>query len=177
MTPARKLTHNTKFEHFWMQKDTNFGNAMILRHFGPEKHQIQTQKDMNFGNAMILHHFGPEKCQNLTQKDMNFGNTMILCHFGPENAKNQTQKDTNFGNTIILRYLGPENHQNPTTKDTNFETLHSLTPAKMPTNKESIRFSRILHHISNAPINPIHSNQPITLGTPSNTFSLLADQL
>ena len=39
MTPARKLTHNTKFEHFWMQKDTNFGNAMIIDHFGPEKHQ------------------------------------------------------------------------------------------------------------------------------------------
>ena len=31
--------HNTKFEHFWMQKDTNFGNAMILHHFGPEKCQ------------------------------------------------------------------------------------------------------------------------------------------
>ena len=39
MTPARKLTHNTKFEHFWMQKDTNFGNAMIIHHFGPEKRQ------------------------------------------------------------------------------------------------------------------------------------------
>ena len=38
-TPARKLTHNMKFEHFWMQKDTNFGNAMILWHFEPEKRQ------------------------------------------------------------------------------------------------------------------------------------------
>ena len=28
-----------KFECFWMQKDTNFGNAMILWHFGPEKCQ------------------------------------------------------------------------------------------------------------------------------------------
>ena len=81
--PARKLTHNTKFECFWMQKDTNFGN------------------------------------------------------------------------TIIIRHLGPENHQNPTQKDTNFEKMHSLTPAKMPTNKESIRFSRILHHNSNALIKPI----------------------
>ena len=83
MTPARKLTHNTKFEHFWMQKD------------------------------------------------MNFGNTIIICHFGPENR------------------------QNPIQKDKNFEKMHSLTPAKMPTNKESIRFSRILHHNSNALINPI----------------------
>ena len=39
MTPARKLTHNMKFECFWMQKDTNFGNAIILHHFGPEKRQ------------------------------------------------------------------------------------------------------------------------------------------
>ena len=44
-------------------------------------------------------------------------------------------------------YLGPENCHNPTTKDTNFGKLHSLTPAKMPTNKESIRFSRTSHHI------------------------------
>ena len=49
--------------------------------------------------------------------------------------------------TIILCYIGPENRQNPTTKDTNFGKLHSLTPAKMPTNKESIHFSRTLHHI------------------------------
>ena len=39
MTPARKLTHNMKFEHFWMQKAMNFGNAMILCHLGPEKYQ------------------------------------------------------------------------------------------------------------------------------------------
>ena len=24
---------------FWMQKDTNFGNTMIIHHLGPEKHQ------------------------------------------------------------------------------------------------------------------------------------------
>ena len=109
--PARKLTHNTKFEHFWMKED------------------------MNFGNTIIIHHFGPENCQN------------------------PTQKDTNFGNTIIIHHLGPENHQNPTQKDTNFEKMHSLTPAKIPTNKESICFSRILHHNSNALIYPIQ-HQP-----------------
>ena len=129
MTPARKLTHTTKFEHFWMQKDMNFGNAMILCHLGPENCQKSTQKDMNFENAIILHYLGPEKCQN------------------------------------------------PTTKDTNFEKLHSLIPAKMPANKESVCFSRSLHHIQNALINPIHTNQPITLGTPSSTFSSIADQL
>ena len=36
-TPARKLTHRTKFEHVWMQKDTNFRNAIILHYFRPEK--------------------------------------------------------------------------------------------------------------------------------------------
>ena len=77
-------------------------------------------------------------------------------------AKNPTQKDTSFGNTIIIYHFRPENPQNPTQKDTNFEKMHSLTPAKMPTNKESIRFSRIthfLHHDSNALTNPIQ-HQP-----------------
>ena len=114
MTPARKLTHNTKFECFWMQKDTNFGN------------------------------------------------TIIICHLGPENRQNPTQKDTNVGNTIIIRHFGPENPQNSTQKDTNFKKMHSLTPAKMPTNKESIHFSRtshFSHQNSNALINPIQ-HQP-----------------
>ena len=89
-TPARKLTHNTKFEHFHMQKDVNFGN------------------------------------------------------------------------TIIIHDFGPENPQNPTQKDRSFEKMHSLTSAEMPTNKESIYFSRILHflhHNSNALINLIQ-HQP-----------------
>ena len=65
MTPARKLTHTTKFEHFWMQKDMNFGNTIIIRHLGPENCQNPTQKDTNFGNTIIIHHLGPENCQNL----------------------------------------------------------------------------------------------------------------
>ena len=101
-TPARKLTHNMKFEHFYMQKDVNFRN------------------------------------------------------------------------TIIIHDFGPENPQNPAQKDRNFEKMHSLTSAKMPTNKESIYFSRILHfshHNPNALINLIQ-HQPTNhfLGTPSNTF-------
>ena len=84
------------------------------------------------------------------------------------------QKDVNFGNTIIICDFGPENPQNPTQKDRNFKKMHSLTSAKMLTNKESIYFSRILHfshHDSNAPNNPIQ-HQPTNhfLGTPSNTF-------
>ena len=59
------------------------------------------------------------------------------------------QKDTNFRNTKIIRHSRPENPQNPTQKDRNFEKMHSLTPAKMPTNKESIHFSRISHFLHN----------------------------
>ena len=123
MTPARKLTHNTKFECFWMQKDNNFGNAMILHHFGPEKCQKSYPERHKF-----------QECHD------------SLSLWAREMQKKTTQKDTNFGNAIILCYLGPENRQNPTQKDMNFK-LHSLTPAKMPTNKESIRFSRNSHHI------------------------------
>ena len=105
------------------------------------------------------------------------GTPWLFVTLGQRNAKNPTQKVTNFGNAIILYYLGPENCQNPTMKDMNFEKLHSLTPAKMPINKESIRFSRNSHHNWNALTNPIHTNQPITLGTPSSMLSSLADQL
>ena len=47
-TPARKLTHNMKFEHFYMQKDVNFGNTIIIHRFQPENPQNPTQKDRNF---------------------------------------------------------------------------------------------------------------------------------
>ena len=85
-----------------------------------------------------------------------------------------TQKDANFGNTIIICNFGLENPQNPTKKDRNFEKMHSLTSAKMPTNKESIYFSRILHlshHDLNA-LNNLTQHQPTNhfLGTPSNTI-------
>ena len=153
MTPTRKLTHNTKFKRFWMQKDTNFGNTIII------------------------HHLGPENRQNPTQKDTNFRNTIIIRHLGPENCQNPTQKDTNFGNTIIIRHLEPENRQNPTQKDTNFKKMHSLTPAKMPTNKESIRCPEFCTIIQMHSLTPSNTNQPITFGTPSSTFFEFADQL
>ena len=53
MTPARKLTHNTKFKHFWMQKDTNFWNAIIIQSLwarempksDPERHEFWEHHD------------------------------------------------------------------------------------------------------------------------------------
>ena len=106
------------------------------------------------------------------QKHTNFGNTIIIHHLGPENHQNLTQKDTNFGNTIILRYLGPENHQNQTQKDMNFEKMHSLTPAKMPTNKESIHFPEFHTIIQMHSLTPSTLTNQSLLGTPSSTFSL-----
>ena len=37
--PSKKAHPQDKFKHVWMQKDTNFGDAIILQHFRPEKHQ------------------------------------------------------------------------------------------------------------------------------------------
>ena len=83
------------------------------------------------------------------------------------------QKDTYFGNAIIIRYLGPENCQNPTQKDMNFEKLHSLTPAKMPTNKESIHFPEFCTIIQMHSLTPATLTNQSLLGTPSSTFSLI----
>ena len=71
-TPARKLTHNTKFEHFYMQKDVNFGNTIILRDFGPGNPQKPTQKDRNF-----------EKMHSLTSAKMPTNKESIFQNFAP----------------------------------------------------------------------------------------------
>ena len=128
-----------------MQKDTNFGNTIILRYLGPEKCQNPTQKDTNFGYAMFLHHLGPEKCQKDRPRKTRISETpCFFATLGQRNTKKrQTQKDTNFGNAIILHYLGPENHQ---IQLQNTRILHKtalIDPSKNA--KESIHFSRISH--------------------------------
>ena len=72
-TPARKLTHNTKFEHFWMQKDVNFGNAMILPHFGPEKCQKPHPERHEFWERHNSSLPCTRESPNPTTKDTNFG--------------------------------------------------------------------------------------------------------
>ena len=72
-TPARKLTHKTKFEQFWMQKDTNFGNAIILHHLGPEKCQKSYPERHKFRQR---HNSSPpwaRELPNPTKKVTNFG--------------------------------------------------------------------------------------------------------
>ena len=76
------------------------------------------------------------------------------------NAKNPTQKDTNFGNAIILHYMKPENHQIQPRKTRILHKTALIDPSKNA--KESIHFSRILHIILNALINPILTNQTTT---------------
>ena len=71
-TPARKLTHNTKFKHFWMQKDTNFGNAMILWHFGPEKCQKSYPERLKFQECHNSLLPWARESPNPTTKDTNF---------------------------------------------------------------------------------------------------------
>ena len=44
------------------QKDTNFGNTIILHYIGPENHQNPTTKDTNLGK---LHSLTPAKCQQI----------------------------------------------------------------------------------------------------------------
>ena len=98
MTPARKLTHNTKFEHFWMQKDTNFGKAIIIRHFGPEKCQKSDPERHEFWE----HHdysspWARETPKILPRKTRISGTPQFFVTFGQRNAKIQPQK------TQILR--------------------------------------------------------------------------
>ena len=90
------------------------------------------------------------------------------------------QKDANFGNSIIIRDFGPENPENPTQKDRNFEKMHSLTSAKMPTNKKSIfpEFHTFCTMISMHSITPSNTTQLIIFWEHLVThLSNLADQL
>ena len=89
-----------KFEHFWMQKDTNFGNAIIIHHFGPEKHQKSD----------------------------------------PERHKFRERH-----NSLLpwARESPKSNHERHEFRETAL-----IDPSKnATTNKESIHFSRTLHHI------------------------------
>ena len=71
-TPARKLTHKMKFECFWMQKDMNFGNAIILWHFGPEKRQKSDPERHEFWERHNSSLPWARESPNPTMKDTNF---------------------------------------------------------------------------------------------------------
>ena len=71
-TPARKLTHRTKFEHVWMQKDTNFRNTIILHYLRPEKCQKSYPERHEFWERHNSSLPWARESPNPTVKDMNF---------------------------------------------------------------------------------------------------------
>ena len=75
-TPARKLTHRMKFEHVWMQKDTNFGNTMILRYFRPEKCQKSYPEGHEFWQRHNSSLPWARESPNPTTKDTNFSTNL-----------------------------------------------------------------------------------------------------
>ena len=84
-TPARELTHRTKFEY-------------------PERHEFRERHVSSLPEAREMPKILPRKTQIL-------GTPCFFATLSQRNAKNPTQKDTNFGNAIILHYLEPENCQ------------------------------------------------------------------
>ena len=117
-TPARKLTHRMKFEHVWMTQI--LGMPQFFATLGQRNAKNQTQKDMNFGNATILCHFRPEKHQKSDPERHKFGNTTILWHFRPEKRQNPTQKKHEFRECHNSLLPWARESPNPTTKDMNF---------------------------------------------------------
>ena len=71
-TPARKLTHRMKFEHVWTQKDTKFGNTIILHHFRPEKCQKSYPERHEFWQCHNSSLPWARDFPNPTAKDTNF---------------------------------------------------------------------------------------------------------
>ena len=101
---------------------------------GQRNAKNQPQKDTNFGNAIILRHFEPEKCQNQPQKYTNFSNAIILRYLGPENRQIQPRKTRILHRTALI---DPSKNANKIRKVfvfpefcTLFE-MHSLTPSTL----------------------------------------------
>ena len=96
MTPARKLTHTTKFERFWMQKDMNFRNARILRHFGPEKRQKSAPERHEFwerhNSSALWARETPKSAPKIHEFRQHHNSSLLWARESP----NPSTKDTNF---------------------------------------------------------------------------------
>ena len=112
---------------FWERHDSS---ALWAR----EMPKNQTQKDTNFGNAMILWHFGPEKCQKSAPERHEFRECNNSLLPWARESPNPTAKDTNFGKTALI---DPSKNANKIRKVfifPEFRTLfemHSLTPSTL----------------------------------------------
>ena len=136
------------------------------------------QEDMNFGNTIILHHLGPENCQNLTQKDMNFVNAIIIRHLGPEKCQKSYPERHKFWERHNSLLPGARESPKSNPKRHEFQETVLIDPSKKC---QQIRKVFIFPEFRT--IIEMHSLTPSTLtnqsllGTPSSTFSSIADQL
>ena len=89
---------------------------------------------MNFGNAMILWLFGPEKCQKSAPERHEFWERHNSLLPWARELPNPTTKDTNFGK---LHSLTPAQNANKIRKVFIFQEfctlfeIHSLTPSTL----------------------------------------------
>ena len=93
-TPARKLTHRTKFEHVWITQI--LGTPRFFRTLGQRNAKNQIQKDTKFGNTTILRHFRPEKHRNPIQKRHEFQERHYSSLPWARESPNPIAKDMNF---------------------------------------------------------------------------------
>ena len=93
-----------------MQKDTNFGNAMILRHFGPEKRQKSDPERHEFRECHDSLLPWARESPNPTTKDMNFEKTALI---DPSKNANKIRK------VFVFQEFAP------------YLKMHSLTPSTL----------------------------------------------
>ena len=105
-TPARELTHRTKFEY-------------------PERYKFWEHHVSSLPEARETPKILPRKTRILATP-------CFFTTLSQRNAKNPTQKDTNFSNAIILHYLRPENHQIQPQKTQILHKTALIDPSKMP---------------------------------------------
>ena len=188
-TPARKLTHRTKFEHaerhefrkhhnsslpwarempksyperheFWKCHVSLPPWAREMPKSYPERHEFRKHHNSSLPWAREMPKSYPERHKfwkrhvssppwarempkSYPERHEFWKRHVSSPPWAREMPKRQAQKDTNFGNAIILHYLGPENHQ---IQPQNTRISHKtalIDPSKNA--KESIHFSRISH--------------------------------
>ena len=91
-TPARKLTHNTKFEHFLDAERHNFRehhNSLLpwareMPKSNPERHEFRQHHNSLLPWAREMPKSNPERHK--------FWEHHNSCHLGPENCQNPTRK-------------------------------------------------------------------------------------
>ena len=144
--PSKKAHPHHEIQAFWMQKDTNFGNARILRHFGPEKHQKSAPKRHEFWER---HHslalWAREMPKSAPERHKFREHHHSLALWAREMPKS-APKIHKFWQRHNSSLPWARELPNPTAKDTNFAQNCTHWPQqKCQQNKESIRFSRISH--------------------------------